>query len=138
MDFRNVKKQDWEFILELRNSYFKNFHKQKSLIKLEEHRKYMKTQTRNKKFQQWIIIDHESDIGYIRILEDDVSILLKQEFQGRGFGSKALRKLEKQSNVPKKLIGEIKADNISSIKTFEKAGYKLKTLVFEKNIHKKK
>ena len=138
MDFRNVKKDDWNFILELRNNFFDKFHKQNSPIKLKEHEKYMKTQIKNKKFRQWIIIDHESDIGYIRILEDDVSILLKQEFQGRGFGSKALRKLEKQSNVPKKLIGEIKADNISSIKTFEKAGYKLKTLVFEKNIHKKK
>jgi RimJ/RimL family protein N-acetyltransferase len=98
----------------------------------------MKTQIKNKKFRQWIIIDHKLDIGYIRILEEDVSVLLKKEFQGKGFGTKALRKLEKQSELPKKLIGEIKANNISSIKTFEKAGYKLKTLVFEKNVKKKK
>ena len=138
MDFRNVKKDDWNFILELRNSFFNKFHKQNSPIKLKEHEKYMKAQIKNKKFRQWIIIDHKSDIGYIRILEEDVSVLLKKEFQGKGFGTKALRKLEKQSSLPKKLIGEIKANNISSIKTFEKAGYKLKILVFEKNIKKKK
>jgi RimJ/RimL family protein N-acetyltransferase len=138
MDFRNVKRDDWGFILELRNSFFNKFHKQNSPIKLKEHEKYMKLQIKNKKFQQWIIIDHESDIGYIRILEEDVSILLKKEFQGKGVGTKVLRKLEKQSRLPKKLIGEIKANNISSIKTFEKAGYKLKTLVFEKNLQKKK
>ncbi len=138
MDFRNVKKGDWNFVLELRNSFFNKFHKQNSPIKLKEHEKYMKAQIKNKKFRRWIIIDHKSDIGYIRVLEEDVSVLLKKEFQGKGFGTKALRKLEKQSGLPKKLIGEIKANNISSIKTFEKAGYKLKTLVFEKNIQKKK
>ena len=49
MDFRKVKRDDWEFILELRNSLFKNFHKQNSPIKLKEHEKYMKTQVKNEK-----------------------------------------------------------------------------------------
>jgi len=138
MDFRKVKRDDWEFILELRNSLFKNFHKQNSPIKLKEHEKYMKTQVKNKKFWQWIITERDRDIGYIRILEEDVSILLKEEFQGKGFGTKALRKLGKQSSIPRKLIGVIKVENISSIRSFEKAGYKLKTLIFEKETKNKK
>ncbi len=138
MDFRKVKRDDWEFILELRNSLFENFHKQNSPIKLKEHEKYMKTQVKNKKFWQWIITERDRDIGYIRILEEDVSILLKEEFQGKGFGTKALRKLGKQSSIPRKLIGVIKVENISSIRSFEKAGYKLKTLIFEKETKNKK
>ena len=138
MDFRAVKKQDWKFILELRNSFFKNFYKQNKKIKSNEHEKYMKKQIKNKKFHQWIITHQNIDIGYIRILDGDVSILLKNEFHGKGFGVKALRKLEKQSSIPKKLTGVIKSENISSVKSFEKAGYKLKTLVYEKDVRKKK
>ena len=37
MDFRDVKEEDWQFILELRNNFFQNFQKQDSPIKQKNH-----------------------------------------------------------------------------------------------------
>jgi len=132
LSFRKVEKVDWGFILELRNEFYENFEKQKSPITLATHKKYMENQIINPNFKQWIIIENEIDIGYIRILEFDVSILIKKEFHSKGFGTNALKLLLKQENLPEKLIGRILSKNMSSVKAFEKAGFKLKMLVFEK------
>jgi len=132
LSFRKVKKDDWSFILELRNQFYKNFEKQKLPIPLAEHIKYMEHQLTNLNFKQWIIIDNEIDIGYIRILDMDISILIKKEFHSQGFGTNSLKFLLKQENLPEKLIGRVLAKNTSSVKAFEKAGFKLKMLVFEK------
>ena len=94
----------------------------------------MKKQIKNKKFKQWIVVKNKIDVGYIRILDGDVSILLREEYQGKGFGTQILKLLEKQLSIPRKLIAIINSDNISSIKAFENAGYKLKTMTYEKNI----
>ncbi len=132
LSFRKVKKDDWSFILELRNTFYKNFEKQKLPITLTEHIKYMEHQLTNSNFKQWIIINNEIDIGYIRILDTDISILIKKEFHSKGFGTNSLKFLLKQENLPEKLIGRVLAENMSSVKAFEKAGFKLKMLVFEK------
>lgn len=136
LEFRDVLKSDWDFILSLRNDFYKNFEKQNSPISESEHFQYMSNQSKNPDFKQWIVIHDQTknDIGYIRIFNSDISIIVKKEYQGKGYGSEILKKLEHQSNLPKKLIGRIMPENKQSIKAFEKAGYYLKALIYEKNL----
>jgi len=138
LSFRTVKKNDWEFILKLRNESYKYFKEQKSKIKFEEHIEYMKKQTSNPNFFHWIITNNIEDIGYIRILEEDISFMMKKEFQNKGFGTESLKLLLKQDRIPEKLIGRVDIKNLASIRAFEKAGFKktgieLKMLTFEKS-----
>ena len=134
--FRQVEANDWDFILDLRNRFYNSFEQQDSPLSRDEHVRYMEKQTKNPNFEQWIIQDDENqnEIGYIRVLDSDVSILIKTEFQGMGYGKEILLQLDQQLKSSKKLVARIISHNISSIKAFEKAGYKLKTLVYEKDI----
>ena len=136
IEFRQVLKSDWDFILNLRNDFYENFEKQNSTISKSEHFEYMSKQSKNPDFKQWIVINDQTriDIGYIRIFNSDISIIVKREYHGKGFGTQILKKLEEQPNLPKKLIGRILPKIKQSIKAFEKAGYTLKTLIYEKNI----
>jgi len=56
----------------------------------------------------------------------EVTVYLKSEYTGRGIGKIALKRLEDdagKTGVIKVLVGIVSADNIGSIKLFEKAGY---------------
>lgn len=56
----------------------------------------------------------------------EVTVYLKVEYTGKGFGRIALQRLENdalKTGVIKVLIGIISADNVDSIKLFERAGY---------------
>ena len=88
---RDVNKKDWDYILELRNKFFEDdFLKQKNCITKIEHYNYMKKQESNTNFHQWISTDGREDIGYIRLLKDDVSIMVDQKFHSRFLAKKRI------------------------------------------------
>ena len=133
---RKVMRSDWDFILELRNNDFQYFYEQNSPIPKEVHYKYMESHANNLNFHQWIISLDGNDAGYVRILNEDVGIMIKKKFQGRGIASKALNITEKEAvNLGiKKLVALIHPDNVSSEKIFKKNGYDLKLYRLEKNL----
>jgi RimJ/RimL family protein N-acetyltransferase len=136
---RDVNKKDWDYILELRNKFFEDdFLKQKNCITKIEHYNYMKKQESNTNFHQWISTDGREDIGYIRLLKDDVSIMVDQKFQNKGIGTMMLRLLEDKAKIIgiKKIKAVVRKNNFSSEKIFEKNNYQIKTLIFEKDITK--
>ncbi len=92
---RKVEKRDWDFILELRNSFYNFFYKQDKPLKRDEHFEYMEKQKSNPNFHHWVIQYEGEDAGYVRILENDVGIMIKKEFQGKGIASVSLRSVEK-------------------------------------------
>jgi len=133
---RKCTKDDWDFILQLRNEFYKNsFYKQNKLLSKNEHYNYMETQSKNPGFHQWISLLDDNIVGYIRILDSDVNIMVSKEFHGKGIGVIMLKLLEieaKKLNI-KKLIGIVRTDNYSSKKIFEKNDYELKMHWFEKH-----
>ena len=133
---RDVEKNDWDFILQLRNSLYKFFYKQKKPLEKSEHYEYMEKQKSNPKFHQWIITLDGTDVGYVRILEHDVGIMIHEEFQNKGIATKALSLAEKKAVELglSKLIAMVHKDNLSSKKIFEKNGYELSQYWLEKNI----
>jgi len=133
---REVQKSDWDLILDLRNKFYHFFYKQKKPIPKKEHYNYMEKQTTNPNFHQWIILYDENEAGYIRILDNDVGIMVDDRFQNKGIASKALHLAENEAVKfgIKKLIALIAADNVSSKKIFVNNNYSLKQYWYEKDI----
>ena len=134
---REVCKEDWDYILQLRNSFFKDdFLEQQKVLTKKEHYEYMEKQKSNTNFYQWVSFDGEKNVGYIRLLEDDVSIIVDQKFQNKGIGTIMLALMEKEAKKIglKKIKALVRKNNFSSEKIFLKNNYKLKILTFEKEI----
>jgi len=77
-----------------------------------------------------------SSIGYIRILDQDINIMVEKKFQTKGIGTIMLNLVEKEARGLgiKKLKAKVLIGNDSSKKIFEKNNYKLKMYLFEKEI----
>lgn len=137
VSLRKVKRDDWDFILKLRNNkkFRKNFYDQHTISK-KEHYAYLKKQKRNPNFINRIICLDSNEVGYIRILEGDISIMVQKKNTSEGVGSEALRLMEKEAKKKgiKKIIGRIMKTNKSSQKIFEKNAYKLLMFWYEKDI----
>ena len=137
IELREVTKKDWDFILNLRNQFYKNFfYEQKEPILKDDHYKYMNKQETNPNFHQWIAFDGKNDVGYIRILDQDINIMVEKKFQTKGIGTVMLNLVEKEALGLgiKKLKAKVLIGNESSKKIFEKNNYKLKMYLFEKEI----
>ena len=134
---RKVFKKDWDYILKLRNfeEFKKNFYNQEIILK-NEHYDYLKKQKINPNFVNWIICYGEKDVGYVRILDCDVSIIIDKKYQNKGIATKALIVIENEAKKIgiKKLVGRIMVHNKSSKKIFTENNYKLKMWWYEKKI----
>jgi len=137
VSLRRILKKDWNYILNLRNNdkFRENFYQQHKISKTE-HSEYLIKQKSNPKFFNWIICYGKNDVGYIRILDNDVSIIIDEKFHNRDIGSKSLKvlEIEAKSLGITKLVGRVMYENKSSKKIFQKNNYKLKMYWFEKEI----
>lgn len=137
VSLRKVKREDWDFILKLRNNKesSRNFYDH-HIISKKEHYAYLKKQKRNPNFINRIICLDSNDVGYIRILDGDISIMIQKKRSNKGIGTKALRLMEKEAKKVgiTKLIGRVMTFNKNSQKIFEKNDYKLHMFWYEKDI----
>ena len=137
INLKKCTKDNWDFILSLRNDFYKNslYIQVKPLTKTE-HYEYMEKQSKNPNFHQWITVMDEKIIGYIRILDNAINIMVSKEYHDQGIGSIMLKLLEieaKKLGITK-LIGLVRIDNKSSEKIFQKNDYQLKLNWFEKEL----
>lgn len=137
ISLRSVLKNDWDYILTLRNNkkFRNNFNTQHKISK-KEHYDYLQNQTPNPNFFNWIICYGKNDAGYVRILDNDVSIIIDEKFHNMNIGSTSLQLLEikAKSLGLTKLVGRVMCENKSSKKIFQKNNYELKMYWFEKTI----
>jgi len=103
----------------------------------KEHYAYLKKQKTNPKFFNWIISKNKKNVGYVRLLNNDVSIIIDKKYQDMHIGTNALKLLEEEAkNLGlNKLVAMILINNKQSKKIFLKNNYKLKQWWFEKDIH---
>jgi len=133
IELRDVKESDWDLILKLRNDFFNFFYKQKKPILKDEHYLYLQEQKSNPNFYHWMIILNDDVVGYVKIKDSDIGIMIKKEYQNQGFGTMGLKLAEQKARDLgiSKLIALIQEENITSQKSFQKNGYKLKMLWYE-------
>lgn len=137
INLKKCTKDNWDFILSLRNDFYKNslYIQVKPLTKIE-HYEYMEKQSKNPNFYQWMAVMDEEIIGYIRILDNAINIMVSKEYHDQGIGSIMLKLLEieaKKLGITK-LIGLVRIDNKGSEKIFQKNDYQLKLNWFEKEL----
>ncbi len=127
---------NWDFILSLRNDFFKYFYHQTKPLTKNEHYKYLENQKNNSNFSHWMIIFNDEIVGYVRLLDFDIGIMLKKDFQNMGIASCALELVEKEAKLLgiSKLIAKVRVENVSSRKIFEKNNYETKFYWLEKNL----
>lgn len=137
ISLRKVTKKDWDFILQIRNApeFRSGFYDQHTITK-REHYRYLQKQKANPNFVHWIICFGKIDVGYVRILDNDISIMINKEFNSKGIGTKTLRLVEKEAkNLGiKKLVGRIMIHNKASQKIFVKNKYRLLMYWYEKQL----
>ena len=133
-----VFKKHWDFILKIRNENFEMFYKQKTPITKEEHYRYLQKQQSNKKFHHWIICYGNETAGYVRILDNDVGIIIDNKFQNKGIATNALKLVEKTALDLgiNKLVALVKVENKNSKKLFKQNNFNLKMYWYEKYIEK--
>ncbi|MEM3173025.1 MAG: GNAT family N-acetyltransferase [Candidatus Nitrosotenuis sp.] len=135
---RKVRKKDWDFILELRNNRdFRKFFYNQHTITKKEHYNYLQKQQKNPNFVNWIISIGNKNVGYVRILDNDVSIIIDKKHQGRGIGTKVIKLIEIEAKKIgiKKLVAKVMIFNKNSKKIFEKNGFKPLMYWLEKEIN---
>ena len=137
ISFRKVQEKDWDYILRLRNKdkFRLNFYDQHQISK-QEHYDYLQKQQKNPNFFNWIICLDNENVGYVRILDNDVSIILDDKYHGQGIGTRAINLLEHEAKLLgiKKLVGKIMIDNKKSKKMLLNNNFKLKMYWYEKNL----
>lgn len=137
ISLRSVLKKDWDYILTLRNNkkFRNNFNAQHEISK-KEHYDYLQNQKSNPNFFNWIICYGKNDAGYVRILDNDVGIIVDEKFHNMNIGSTSLQLLEikAKSLGLTKLVGRVMCENKPSKKIFQKNNYELKMYWFEKTI----
>ena len=141
INIRPVEKDDYEKILEWRNEPLTRsqmFNTEQ--IKLNEHLSFWNDLLDNGNCFNFIIEADGIECGVIRLdiinTHAEFDLFITSEFQGRGIGKIAIEdaiKKMKRLNL-NKYVAKIKPTNIPSIKSFEKNGFELKYLIYEKII----
>ena len=133
----DVNEEHWNFILSLRNAFFEHsFYEQKHAISKDEHYEYTKKQTTNPNFHQWIAASDSLPIGYIRILDHDINIMVDKKFQNKGVGTTMLKLVEEKAKKLglKKLEARVLTENQNSLKLFQKNNFQIKMNQLEKKL----
>ena len=133
---RFVTPNDWLFVLEIRNEDdVRNASFNTDLIKPNTHIEYMKRLEMMDDVYQRIITYDGNDVGYVKVIDNDVSYMIKKDFRGKGIMKNSfmivfedLKKLGKT-----KVKASIKADNYSSLKLVEKVGFVIRETVYKNN-----
>ena len=96
----------------------------------------MGKQEKNPNFHQWMAVSDNEIVGYIRILDSDISILVLPQHHNKGIGTIMLQLVEHEAKKLgiKKLRGLVRTNNIGSQNIFQKNDYDLKMYWFEKNL----
>lgn len=111
-------------------------------ITMEEHKAWYTNKLDSKSMVFWIMMEGEIPVGQIRLELDretaHVNYSIAKEFRGKGYGKKivllAEQKLRQEYPMIKKILAEVKKENLSSGKVFERNGYAQVFVTYEKTI----
>jgi len=136
VEIRKVLKDDWDFILKIRNQSSSRiaFH-DTSIASPKTHRNYMEKLHNDPNSYHWIIMYEQKPVGYIKIINSELGSFLLDGYKGKGIGTKAyeLVFLEAKRLGVKKLTATVKVDRPTSLRFEEKLGWKKKKTIYNNN-----
>ena len=131
---RKVSKNDWEFILKLRNLERMSFH-DTSIVDWDTHVSYMDKITNNPTDHQWIVVSDDKDVGYIKIVNNDLGSNLLSEYRRKGIGSAAYKLVFEEAKKIglTKLTAQVKINRETSLEFEMKTGWIKKEIIYKNN-----
>ena len=131
---REATKNDWKFILKLRNqessrlSFFNT-----STVDWDTHVSYMTKLTNNPTDHHWTIIFDDKDVGYIKIVNTELGSNLLDGYRRKGIGTAAYKLVFEEAKKLgfKKLNAEVKIDRPVPFTFEEKTGWKKIKLIYK-------
>ena len=115
----------WEFIRNLRNmdGIREGFIQQK-IIDPSTHEEHMK------QFSDcfYICLYDNKPVGYIGVINDDIRVATRPDFQGKGVGSFMVKEIRKMYPTA---VAKVKIENKESLTLFEKCGFEVKYYLLE-------
>ena len=131
---RKVSKNDWEFILKLRNQSRMSFH-DTSIVDWDTHVSYMDKITNNPTDHQWIVVSDDKDVGYIKIVNNDLGSNLLSEYKRKGIGSAAYKLVFEEAKKIglTKLTAQVKINRETSLEFEMKTGWIKKEIIYKNN-----
>ena len=134
VSIRKVSKNDWRFILKLRNqeSSRLSFH-DTSTVDWNTHVSYMTKITSNTTDHHWIVIYDNKDVGYIKIVNNVFGSNLLDGYRRKGIGSAAYKLVFEEAKKLgfKKLTAEVKIERPIPLTFEEKTGWKKIKLIYK-------
>lgn len=131
---RQVKESDMENVYQLSNQkYVRKLSINKNLISWENHIKWFTDVLEDKKIVFYVVTDESSSfLGQVRFnIEENeatISISLSEEIKGQGLApaiiKEACGKLLSNDTTVEKIVAFISPNNIASLKSFKKVGFK--------------
>ena len=116
-------------IFSLQNSNNRKFLTNKSTFSFAEHKKYILNFLKESNNFIFLIIVKNNFAGYIKFnyIKNfyDISIILKDKFRNRNVATSVLKYFRCNKILPFQIKAKVDKQNISSIKTFTKAGFQL-------------
>jgi GNAT superfamily N-acetyltransferase len=131
---REATKNDWKFILKLRNqessrlAFFNT-----STVDCDTHVSYMTKLTNNPTDHHWIIVFDDKDVGYIKIVNTELGSNLLDGYRRKGIGTAAYKLVFEEAKKLgfKKLNAEVKIDRPIPLTFEEKTGWKKIKLIYK-------
>ena len=126
MSLRPVKKEDWKFILNVRNQKeVRMACYDTSIIDYSAHEKYMQKLDNSPNCHQWIIVYNNKDVGQAKIDDWVLGYMLTDGYRGKGIWSKAYPLVLKEVKKTgfKKLKGTVKFGQKKQLEIAEKLGF---------------
>jgi RimJ/RimL family protein N-acetyltransferase len=129
---RSVRKEDWKFILKIRNyETVRNACHDTSIISFEQHVKYMKKINDYFHSHQWIVTYDEKEVGHAKIIEHEFGYMIDEQFCNKGIGTKIIElvSVEAKKLGIKRLHYTTKINNHVSLRVALKSGFIQKDMV---------
>ena len=127
MEFVRNEKKYWEFIRLLRNDdRVKSGFIQQEAIERDQHEEYMSKN--GDKF--YLCLVYGEPAGYVGVIEDDIRVATHPDYQKMGVGLFMIKQVTK---VFPGAIAKVKLENEASVKLFERAGFKKRYYLMEKD-----
>jgi RimJ/RimL family protein N-acetyltransferase len=136
ISLRPVRREDWEFILKVRNQEEVRFAcHDTSIIDFETHKQYMDRLEKDPSVYQWIITCDNHDVGHTKIIGQEFGYMIKDGFRGRGIGSRFHELVFEEARRLgiHKLKDTIRIENKASLKLALKTGFIQTGLIYADN-----
>jgi len=136
---QQVKESDWDFLLKVRNvPETRAACNNTSKFTKAGYKKYIQSQLdKHPKNSHWVVMWKKKKVGHAKIINQNIGILLKQEYASKGIGTKLYHVLFKKAKTLgfSKVYVVIKVNQPVALWVAIKNGFNMIGMIWDENSH---